>query len=44
MFGSIPLQHVRIPALVMIFMGNKMRAEESIDDFLKRREAEKVKN
>ncbi|MEI6208481.1 MAG: hypothetical protein WCP20_17020 [Desulfuromonadales bacterium] len=42
-FGSLIAASL-IPALVMIFMGNKMRAEENIDDFLKRREAEKVKN
>ena len=42
-FGSL-IAATLIPALVMVFMGSKMRAEESIDSFLKRREAEKVKN
>ena len=42
-FGSL-IAATLIPALVMIFMGNKMRAEESVDNFLKRHEAEKVKN
>lgn len=42
-FGSL-LAATLIPALVMVFMGSKMRAEESADSFLKRREAEKAHN
>jgi len=33
-----------IPALVVVFMGSKMRPEESFESFLKRREDEKVNN
>ncbi len=31
-----------IPALLMIFIGKKMQNEESLDEFMKRREDEKV--
>jgi hypothetical protein len=33
-----------IPALLMILIGKKMQNEESIDEFMKRREDEKVRN
>ncbi|MEI6704095.1 MAG: hypothetical protein WCL71_11265 [Deltaproteobacteria bacterium] len=42
-FGSLIAASL-IPALVLLFMGNRMRPEESFDSFLKRREEEKVKN
>ena len=32
-----------IPAFIMLVMGNRMRSDESVDDYLKRHESEKVK-
>ncbi len=33
-----------IPALLMLLIGKKMQNEESLDEFMKRREDEKVKS
>jgi hypothetical protein len=33
-----------IPALLMILIGKKIQNEESLDEFIKRREDEKVEN
>jgi hypothetical protein len=32
-----------IPAMAMLFLGNKMQENESVEDYMRRREAEKAK-
>lgn len=32
-----------IPAMVMLFLGKKLQENESVEDFMRRREEEKVK-